>query len=112
MPTLLPTDMNNAPIPVVRLKASGGAHAISATATSARNTTAFATGTQIVSLYATGPVYVRFGGAGVSATASDHYFPSGVYYDFSLGGDKVAQYTHVAVLRVSTDCDVYVSEKE
>lgn len=112
MPTIMPIDHNNNPIPAVRLKSGGGAHAIAATAASARNATAFAADTQVVSLYATGPVYVRFGGAGVTASASDHYFPSGVYYDFSIGGDKVAHYTHIAVLRVSADCTVYVSEKE
>ncbi len=111
MTTMMPTDMNNHPIPAVRLK-GGGAHAIAAGAASARNETPFDAGTQVVSLYATVPVYVRFGGATVSATASDHYFPAGVYYDFSLGGDKIAHYTHLAVLRVSGDGMVYVSEKE
>ena len=112
MTTAMPMDVNNHPIPAVRLKASGGAHAIAASAISARNTVAFDAGTQVVSLYATVPVYVRFGGAGVTATASDHYFPSGVYYDFAIGGDKVGHSTHLAVLRVSTDGMVYVSEKE
>ncbi len=111
MPALLPVDRDNNPIPAVRLKPSG-AHSIAATATTARNTNAFAADTQIVSLYATGPVYVKFGDSSVTATTSDHYFPSGVYYDFSLGGDKVPHYTHVAVLRVSADCTLYVSEKE
>lgn len=111
MPALLPVDCDNNPIPAVRLKPSG-AHSIAATATTARNANAFAADTQIVSLYATGPVYVKFGDPSVTATTSDHYFPSGVYYDFSLGGDKVPHYTHVAVLRVSADCALYVSEKE
>ena len=112
MTTMMPMDMNNHPIPAVRLKGTGGAHAIAASSASARNTIAFDAGTQVVSLYATAPVYVRFGGAGVTATATDHYFPSGVYYDFAIGGDKVGHYTHLAVLRVSTDGTVYVSEKE
>lgn len=112
MPTILPLDDDNNPIPAVRLKASGGAHAIAATASSARNATPFAAGTKIVSLYATGPVYVRFGDTAVTATASDHYFPSGIYYDFSVGGGAVPHFTNVAVLRASTDCTVYVSEKE
>lgn len=112
MTIVMPMDMNNHPIPAVRLKGSGGAHAIAAGAASTRNTTAFSAGTQVVSLYATSPVYVRFGGASVSATTTDHYFPAGVYYDFAIGGDKVAHYTHLAVLRVSSDGTVYVSEKE
>lgn len=112
MPTLLPKDSENNVIPAVRLKASG-AHAINATSTSARNSTAFAADTQVISFYATVPVYMKFGGASVAATSSDHYFPAGVYYDFSIGGGKVGHYTHVAVLRVgSSDGVVYISEKE
>lgn len=112
MPTILPVDDDNNPIPAIRLKSGGGAHAIAATATTARNATAFDAATKVVSLYATGAVYVRFGTSGVTASSSDHYFPSGVYYDFSIGGGKVPHYTHVAVLRASADCTVYVSEKE
>jgi hypothetical protein len=112
MPTILPIDSNNHPIPAVRLKPSG-AHTLTAAATTSRNSVAFAADTKLVSLYATGPVYVKFGGASVTATTSDHYFPSGVYYDFSIGGGNVPHYTHVAVLRVgSSDCMLYVSEKE
>lgn len=112
MPTILPLDDDHNPIPAIRLKSGSGAHAIAATDTSARNSTPFDDETRVVSLYATGPVYVRFGTSGVTASALDHYFPAGVYYDFSLGGNKVPHYTHLAVLRVSSDCTVYVSEKE
>jgi len=111
MTTVLPVDQDNNPIPAVRLKPSG-AHSIAATASSARNSVAFDAATKIVSLYATGAVYVKFGDAAVTATASDHYYPSGVYYDFAIGGDKVPHYTHLAVLRVTDDCSVYISEKE
>ena len=112
MPTLLPRDSENNVIPAVRLKASG-AHTINATASSARNATGFASDTQVISLYATVAVYVKFGTSSVTATSSDHYFPAGTYYDFSIGGGKVNHYTYVAVLRVgSTDGTVYVSEKE
>lgn len=111
MPTLMPTDINDNAIPALRLRASG-AHAIAAGATSARNTAAFNAETRVVSLYATVPVYVKFGNSSVTATASDHYYPAGLYYDFALGGDQTGQYTHVAVLRASADGTVYVSEKE
>lgn len=110
MPTLLPQDINNNPIPAMRLKSSG-AHSISATASSARNSTAFDGETQVVSLYADVPVYIAFGDSSVTATASDHYYPSGVYYDFAVGSEETGQFTHVAVLRVDTDGTVYVSEK-
>lgn len=111
MPTFLPTDMDDNVIPAVRLK-QGGAHSISVTGTSARNATAFNAETRIVGLYATGPVYVKFGDATVSATTSDHYFPSGVYYDFSIGGGKVGHYTHIAALQADTACTLHISEKE
>jgi hypothetical protein len=109
---ILPLDADQNPIPALRLKVTGGAHSIAATATTARNATAFNAATRIVSIFATGPVYLRFGGASVTATSADHYFPAGVYYDFAIGGDKVGLSTNLAVLRVDTDCMVYVSEKE
>lgn len=110
MATLMPTDQNNNPIPALRLK-DGGAHKINATATSARNSTAFNSETQIISLYATTGVYIKFGDSAVTATTSDHYFPAGVYYDFAIGGDGAAQKTHIAALRESSDGAVYISEK-
>lgn len=113
MTTLLPMDEDSNPIPVMRLL-SGGAHTINATAASARNAAAFAAATKVVSLYATGPVYVKFGASGVTATNTDHYFPEGLYYDFAVsgGGGKGAQSTHVAVLAAGSNCTVYISEKE
>ncbi len=112
MTTLLPTDADNNPIQALRLK-SGGAHSIAASGTSARNATAFNDDTKIVSLYATSPVYVRFGASTVTAAATDHYFPEGVYYDFAVSsGSKGAKVTHVAVLAVSAAGTVYISEKE
>ncbi len=112
MPTLLPVDADNHVIPAMRLK-SGAAHSVAASATSARNATAFNADTQVVSLYATVPVYVRFGTSTVTAASTDHYFPAGVYYDFSIGaGGKGGRFTNVAVLAVSGSGTVYISEKE
>mgnify|MGYP003669811667 CR=1 FL=1 len=54
---------------------------------------------------------MRFGAADVVATSSDHYFPEGVYYDFSIGGNNTGHFTHLAVIRASYDCDVHISEK-
>lgn len=112
MPTILPQDSNDNPIPALRLKDSG-AHTINATTgASARNSVAFDGDTRVVSLYAAAPVYVAFGNASVSASSSDHYFPAGVYYDFAIGGDQTGHATHVAVLAADSDGEVYVSEKE
>lgn len=113
MTTLLPKDADSNVIPALRLK-GGGSHSISATSSSARNSTAFGADTQVVSLYATGPVYVKFGTSTVTAANTDHYYPDGLYYDFAIsGGDsKGPHYTHVAVLAAASNCTVYVSEKE
>lgn len=113
MTTLLPKDADNNPIPALRLR-SGGAHSISATSSSARNATAFSTETKIVSVYATGAVYLKFGTASVTSANTDHYYPQGVYYDFAIsgGGEKGPHNTHLAVLAVSDNCTVYISEKE
>ncbi|MBI1301652.1 MAG: hypothetical protein GC137_08350 [Alphaproteobacteria bacterium] len=111
MTTLLPQDMNDNPIPAVRFK-SGGAHTISAGASSARNSTAFDVNTRVISLYADVPVYLAFGDSSVTASATDHFFPAGIYYDVAIGGDETAHYTHVAVLQADTGGTVYISEKE
>lgn len=110
--TILPLDSNNNPIPALRLKASGGAHAITVSGVSARNSVAFSSTTRVISLYATTDVYVRLGGASVSATSSDHFFPAGTYYDVAIGGDETGHATHVAALQVSASGTLYVSEKE
>lgn len=111
MTTRLPLDANNNPIPALRLKDSG-AHAVNATATSARNSTAFGADTRVVSIYATQDVYLKFGGSGVTAATTDHFFPAGTYYDFAIGGDGTGHFTNLAVLRKSADGVVYISEKE
>ncbi len=109
--TYLPCDANDDLIPALRLK-QGGAHAIAVTDTSAVNTTAFDPYTRVVSLYATGPVFLRFGEDDVTATENDHYYPAGIYYDVAIGaGSDGAHYTHLAVLCAGEDCTLYISEK-
>ena len=111
MPTKLPLDTNDNPIPAMRLK-HGGAHTIASSVASARNTTAFSPQTNIISLYATQNIFVKFGDSAVSAATTDHFFPAGTYYDISIGDESTGHYTHVAVLRESADGTVYISEKE
>ncbi len=111
MTTLLPQDSDNNPIPALRLK-DGGAQSIAASVTSARNVTAFDEETRVVSVYSDVAIFVKFGDSSVSATTSDHYIPSGLYYDLAIGGGRVGHYTHIAVLRESVDGTVYISEKE
>lgn len=111
MPTFLPEDSNDNPIPALRLK-NGGAHILNTSSTSTRNTNAFDSETRIISLFSTTPVYLAFGDNTVTATTNDHFYPDGVYYDFSIGGEKTQHYTHIAVLAQGDDGVVYVSEKE
>ena len=110
MPTILPTDENNNPIPALRLR-DGGAQKISVTATSARNATAFDADTRVISVYATSAVYIRFGGSSVTAAATDHYFPANTYYDIAIGGEESSHYTHIAAIRADADGILYISEK-
>ena len=111
MTTLLPQDLNDNPIPALRMKPSG-AHKVTIGISSARNLSAFNADTQIISLYSDVPVYIAFGDANINATTSDHYLPAGLYYDVSIGGDHSAHYTHVAALQASGAGTLYISEKE
>lgn len=108
--TSLPLDSNNNPIPALRLK-SGGAHKISATDSSARNSTAFSGSTEVISVYSDVDVYIKMGDSSVSASLNDHFFPAGLYYDFAISGAAGAEMTHLAVLRSDSDGTVYISEK-
>ena len=109
--TVLPLDNNHYPIPALRLRA-GGAHTVNATASSARNVTAFDEDTRIISIYATQDVFVKFGDETVTATSSDHFFPACVYYNFAIGGTQTQHNTHIAILRAGgADGAVYLSEK-
>jgi hypothetical protein len=111
MTTLLPRDDDNAPIPAMTLKA-GGAHALAAGAASARTAQAFTAGTRVVSLFATEPVFVALGDSTVTASAADHFFPAGIYYDLSLGHAKGAMASHIAAIRAGAeDATLYISEK-
>lgn len=113
MTTLLPTDADNNVIPALRL-ADGRAHNISATAIATRNNVPFSDETTIISLYATVPVYIKFGDATVTATTNDHYFPANFYYDIAItaGSGKTAHDAYLSVLKTDDDGVVYVSEKE
>ena len=109
--TTLPRDRDDNPIPALRVHPNG-AHEISASDTSARNAAAFDDDTRVVSVYATGAVRLKFGDSSVTATATDHYFPAGLYYDFAIGGDKTLHTPYLAVLAEGADCTVYISEKQ
>ncbi len=113
MTTLLPKDDDNNTIPALRL-ADGGAHVIQTTGTAASNTIAFDDATKVISVYATAPIYMRFGDAGVMTTVADHFFPANTYYDIAISGGagNGPHSSYISVLSIAADATVYISEKE
>ena len=111
MTTLLPQDANNNPIPALRPR-TGGAHALSVEAASVRNGTAFDAKTRVISLYATGDIYIRLGHGDVEAASTDHFFPAATYYDISLGHVQQGPASHLAAIAAGAPCILYISEKE
>lgn len=113
MSTKMPRDSYGHVIPCVKLK-SDKAHTISVSSSSNTNSVAFEAETNVISFYATVNVFIKFGYSdSVVADSGDHFFPSGVYYNFSLNDKDInKKYTHVAIIRASEDGTVYISECE
>jgi hypothetical protein len=111
MSTLMPSDDDLNPIPVLRLK-QDGAHQIAAGAESQRNAVGFDPQTRVIGIYATGPVFLRTGDSSVTASTGDHYFPENVYYDLSLGDGRRSRHSHLAVVAAGDSCTLHISEKE
>lgn len=111
MSTLLPRDDDNQPIPVLRPKYEGAAH-LSAGQVSVRTAGPFDPTTRVIRLYATGSVTFQTGDSGVVATAVSHYLPAGTIDFVSLGNAKQRRHTHLAILAVDGNADVYISELE
>lgn len=110
MTTQIPRDSDGVPIPALRLRPDGS-HALPVTATSGR-IGPFAPTTCVVSVFATNPLFLRSGGADVTATMADHYLPEGVYLTLSLGGAKATRHTHLAAVCAGVDGTLYISEME
>lgn len=105
-------DLDGNPIPALGLR-DDAAHQITSSGTSARNSTAFNAATRIIFIYATENIYIKFGDDTVTATTSDHFLPAGTMFNLTIrGGKSGAQYSHVAVLQVSSGGTVYISETE
>lgn len=116
----MPLDGNGVPIPCITLRTDGGAHKITtSTSSPARNTVPFKDDTTVISAYATQDVYIKFLDSpnDAPASANDHFYPAGVYYNFDLGGrigpayaDPVPGKKYISVLAVSSGGMFYVSE--
>ena len=109
--TKLPLDVNDNPIPALKLK-DDSAHVLDINAATTRNVDPFSQETRVISIYSDVDVYVRFGENDVEATSSDHFFPAHVYYDLSIGGDGVGHSSYMAAIGVSGSGKLYISEKE
>ncbi len=102
MTTLLPKDADNNVIPALRISGAG-AHQLASTGTAVSNTTAFDEETKVVSVYATAPIYIKFGENGVTATNTDHFFPANTYYDIAISGGA-GKGAHGSLLWVISIC--------
>ncbi|MCS5597896.1 MAG: hypothetical protein NZ828_11655 [Alphaproteobacteria bacterium] len=112
MASLLPEDANGNPIPALKFKDSG-AHKVNIdTVTSARNTGAFSTKTDVISIYSTEDCFVKIGTSSVTATTSDHFIPAGIYLDIAIGPNADTQNAYMAVIAANASGTVYISEKE
>lgn len=109
--TQLPKDSAGNAIPVLAVKPAGG-QKVTVTTTSARQTTAFASTTQVVSLYATEDMYVNFGAVTVTAlTTTSFFLAKGIYKDFAVNDRDDLAFTHVAAIRATADGVLYVHER-
>ncbi len=108
----MPKDLNDNPIPALRLK-NGGSHKINVSTSSAINSNAFNEKTRVISIYSDVDTYIAFGDSSIIATSNDHFFPANTYYDIAIGGgNNNPNYRHIAVLQVNQSGNFYISEKE
>lgn len=108
----MPQDFNGRTIPVLSLK-NGGAHAISLTTATARNTTAMAPsvdnarkGNIVVALFSDVDCFINMGDNTVEAALTDHFIPAGIYINLSLLDTQ----THIAAIVASGTGTLHISE--
>jgi hypothetical protein len=111
--TRMPRDDNSQSIPVLRFR-TGGAQQIS-TSTVAARSSAFSSGTRVVTLVCTVASFFESGGSSVTATTSSHYVPAGIPIDMALGSDMSdtdGYHTHISVILSDGTGVAYISERE
>jgi len=110
-----PRDSAGSPIPVLRFRSGASQELTSVDSSTAQRSSAFATGTQVITVTTTQPMYFATGNSSVTATSSSHYIPANVPLDMALGTDissTVDYHTHISVIAVSSTGIVYISERE
>lgn len=112
----LPRDQHQKVIQVMGL-ADGGAHVISSTTGEVEvNAVAFDADTNVITVYFTAAVFIKFGHANtVIATTSDHYIPAGLRVPIAVGtGDQNdTNYSFMSMLPVvAAATKGYISENQ
>lgn len=107
----MPYDAGGAHVQVMR-PLSGGAHHITTSGVSARNSVAFNSNTRVIEILCKEDCYFQTGDNTVTASSSDHFLRADVGRVYSIGGDKQVQHTHIAVIQDTTGSILHVSELE
>ena len=110
-----PRDSAGAAIPVLRFRSGSAQKLTSVSSSTAQRSSTFTSGTQVITVTVTEPMYFATGDSSVTADATDHYITSGVPLDMALGTDissTVDYHTHVSFIAVSSTGAVYISERE
>ena len=90
----------------------GGAHHIQVGVASAVNSSAFATDTRAIEVYANTDCYFQTGSVNTVASSNDHFLPLGETRIYAIGGDKQDQHDYIAVIRSTEDGLLHVTELE
>lgn len=110
-----PRDDAGSPIPVLRFR-DGAAQALtSVDSSTAQRSSAFTTGTRVITVTTTQPMYFQTGDSSVTATSSSHYLSASIPYDLALGTEissTTDYHTHASFIAVNTSGNVYISERE
>lgn len=112
VPNAAPVGVNGETIQVLRYRQSG-AQTVAIASTTDRST-AFNSVTRVIEIRSTVDCFIEQGDGTITATATDHFLPAEETRLVALGGDNptILQYTHIAVIRSSSDGTLYISEME
>lgn len=107
-----PRDDANQPIPVLSFR-PGGAQTMTLSDSSTRSSSsAFAPSVRVISLFSDADCRFELGDDSVSASATSHFLPAGLYIDVSLGSDNVPSANARYLAVIGTSGTLYISERE
>jgi hypothetical protein len=105
-----PRDDANQPIPVLSFR-PGGAQTLTLSDSSTRSA-AFAPSVRVISLFSDADCRFELGDGSVSASATSHFLPAGLYIDVSLGSDNVPSANARYLAVIGTSGTLHISERE